>query len=322
MKPTIRFLAVTLLACLVSFAHAATATVINVVVGHHPAYVDLNNSIGRVYVANVADKTISVMDGNTFRIIDTIALGGRPSGLSSDPVTNRFYVSVPGGVAVYDGSDALLTTIAISGTPTVLAFNAAPNRLYVQDSANAQVHVVDGVSDTVIADLPVPNRGNGIAVDHANNVIYVSTSSVTGGSVLVFDGVSNQLVNTFTLPGNPSFSYLAFDAREGEANALYAITRSAGRSGFVALDASTGALLDTVPNLGNPGSGLAIRGRREALTNDGKGKMYVLNSCCPTVSESVNVGKNPAGMALARGPGWVFIANSGGNTVSVVEGFI
>jgi len=50
--------------------------------------------------------------------------------------------------------------------------------------------------------------------------------------------------------------------------------------------------------------------------------MYVLNSCCPTVSESVNVGKNPAGMALARGPGWVFIANSGGNTVSVVEGFI
>ena len=31
--------------------------------------------------------------------------------------------------------------------------------------------------------------------------------------------------------------------------------------------------------------------------------MYVLNSCCPTVSESVNVGKNPAGMALARGPG-------------------
>jgi len=139
--------------------------------------------------------------------------------------------------------------------------------------------------------------------------------------VLVFDGATNQLINTFTLPGNPSFSYLAFDAREGEVNELYAITRMGSRSSFVALDASTGTLLNTVPNLGNPGAVLAIPGRREALTNDGKARMYVLNSCCPAVNTWANVGKNPAGMALAWGMGWVFIANSGGNTVSVVEGF-
>src|SRR5437660_7123172 len=67
-------------------------------------------------------------------------------------------------------------------------------------------------------------------------------------------------------------------------------TRSLARRGGLASwhwTTSTGALLDTVPNLGNPGPGSPFVGEEKLLPTDGKGKMYVLNSCCPTVSESV-----------------------------------
>ena len=47
----------------------------------------------KLYVANNGDNTISVIDGRTNQVINTIKVGNNPSGVSVNPNTNIIYVT-------------------------------------------------------------------------------------------------------------------------------------------------------------------------------------------------------------------------------------
>src|SRR5450755_5140607 len=177
--------------CLASFA-SAFSTLETFKVGRQPTHIGVNIPTNRVYVDNVLDHTVSVIDLNVGKVIATVPLASKPAGLAVNQATNLFYVSVKGGVAVYDGADnSLITTIAMSGMPSmpsIIAINPDTKRIYVQDSADSEVHVIDAVSNQVIAELPVSHPGNGIAIDRTTNQVFVSSASPSGGSVSVFDG--------------------------------------------------------------------------------------------------------------------------------------
>src|SRR5450755_2522108 len=244
--------------CLASLASAGILQTFKV--GRQPTHIGVNIPTNRVYVGNV---------------IATVPLASKPAGLAVNQATNLFYVSVKGGVAVYDGADnSLITTIAMSGMPSmpsIIAINPDTKRIYVQDSADSEVHVIDAVSNQVIAELPVSHPGNGIAIDRTTNQVFVSSASPSGGSVSVFDGSSNLLIKTLTLPGNPSFTYL--DTLNGfDLVYLYAITQPAGGGpySFSVVDTSSGALVNQVQLQGTPGGVIALGvSTSEAITNDG-----------------------------------------------------
>src|SRR5450755_1414480 len=261
--------------CLASLASAGILQTFKV--GRQPTHIGVNIPTNKVYVDNVRDHTVSVIDLNVNKVTATVPLASKPAGLAVNQATNRFYVSVKGGVAVYDGIDnSLITTIAVSGTPSIIAisaepFNADTTRIYVQDSADNEVYVIDAVSNQVIAELPVSHPGNGIAIDRTTNQVFVSSASPSGGSVSVFDGSSNLLIKTLTLPGNPSFTYL--DTLNGfDLVYLYAITQPAGGGpySFSVVDTSSGALVNQVQLQGTPGGVIALGvSTSEAITNDG-----------------------------------------------------
>jgi YVTN family beta-propeller protein len=306
--------------CLASFA-SATTNLQTFTVGRQPTHIGVNIPTNKVYVDNVLDNTVSVIDLNIGQVTATVPLASQPAGLAVNQAINRYYVSIQGGLAVYDGADnSLMTTIAVSGTPSVIAINPDTKRIYVQDSADNEVHVIDGVSNQVIAELPVSHPGNGIAINRSSNQIFVSSASFSGGSVSVFDGSSNLLINTLTLPGNPSFTYLSSLDRF---NYLYAITQPAGGGtySFSVVDGSSGALLNQIPLQGKPGGVIALGpATLEAITDDGISKVDFMNQNDTKIHCKVQVGHGPAGIATFAV--WrdieMVVANRLDNTVSLL----
>jgi YVTN family beta-propeller protein len=310
--------------CLASLASAGILQTFKV--GRQPTHIGVNFPTNRVYVDNVLDNTVSVIDLSVNKVTATVPLASKPAGLAVNPATNRFYVSVKGGVAVYDGVDnSLITTIVVSGNPSIIAMNPNNKNIYVQDSADNEVHVIDTDSDEVIAELPVSHPGNGIAFDPTTNQVFVSSASPSGGSVSVFDGSSNLLINTLTLPGNPSFTYL--DTLKGFGFLyLYAITQPAGGGpySFSVVDTSSGALVNQIPLQGTPG-GVIAEGisNEEAITNDGMSKVDFMHQNETKIHCKEQVGRGPAGMAIIAP--WfnaeMVVANRLDNTVTLVGGF-
>lgn len=90
----------------------------HVPVSPFPEGVAFNTATGRIYVAgegnkdNNADeddrgKTITVVDGQTFAVLGTLAVGAGPNGVEADPNLRRVYVAVEDSNAVVEIADAV-----------------------------------------------------------------------------------------------------------------------------------------------------------------------------------------------------------------------
>ena len=105
-------------------------------------------------VANVGDKTMSVIDGSTNTVLGKpIPVGkgtqdGALVGMAVNPTTNRLYVvnGLDSTVSVIDGStNAVLgSPIPVGGIAREIGVNPVTNRLYVANYADDTVSVIDG----------------------------------------------------------------------------------------------------------------------------------------------------------------------------------
>jgi hypothetical protein len=127
-------------------------------------------------------------------ISDTIPLGKEGGGVAVDVATNRLYVAVLGQIKVYDATThAPITTIPLPQNYSAcydLAVNPATNRIY---AAGFRTYVVDGNSNTVLANLDVPT--NEVVVNPTTNRVYladiVNYPYTSPYVVRVLDGATN-----------------------------------------------------------------------------------------------------------------------------------
>jgi YVTN family beta-propeller protein len=61
-------------------------------VGNYPLGIAFNPRNGYLYVANVSDDTVSIIDGTTNTAVDAIRVGSSPRGVTYDPRTGNMYV--------------------------------------------------------------------------------------------------------------------------------------------------------------------------------------------------------------------------------------
>src|SRR5450631_4819976 len=88
--------------CLASLASAGILQTFTV--GRQPTHIGVNIPTNKVYVDNVLDNTVSVIDLNIGQVTATVPLASQPAGLAVNQAINRYYVSIQGGLAVYDGA--------------------------------------------------------------------------------------------------------------------------------------------------------------------------------------------------------------------------
>jgi YVTN family beta-propeller protein len=94
-------------------------------VGSFPRGVDVNSTTNRIYVTNVNDNNVSVIDGGTNTVITT-PVGSNPSGIGVDSLTNKIYVANVFGnsVSVISGfSKSVIATVTVGSTPFGIGVN-------------------------------------------------------------------------------------------------------------------------------------------------------------------------------------------------------
>ena len=91
----------------------------------------------------------------------------------------------------------MITDIPIASGSSIglqgLAVNPVTNRIYASDADNGQYIVIDGQSNTVIAQVPVASQPGGIAANPKTDRIYVVGTGFPG-LIMVFDGATNTQV--------------------------------------------------------------------------------------------------------------------------------
>src|SRR5205807_10089125 len=94
-------------------------------VGKLPYLLGLNTQTNKIYVPNNGDGAISVIDGGTNTVTNTITVGGSPFGVAVNPVTNTIYVAnYDHATVVIDGATNTVTNSITVGTyPLGVAIN-------------------------------------------------------------------------------------------------------------------------------------------------------------------------------------------------------
>jgi YVTN family beta-propeller protein len=111
------------------------------------AYDPINH---RMYVANQADNTVSVIDTTTTPpsvINSPITVGEIPTGIAYDPINRNMYVTnqaIPGSVSVVDtNTNTEIDTITVGNQPLGLAYDTINHRIYVANSGEDTVSVIN-----------------------------------------------------------------------------------------------------------------------------------------------------------------------------------
>jgi len=186
-----------------------------------------------VYVVNINDDTVSVLDSATCNArhpagcppaAATLATGALPEFVLPDPATDTLYVtnlidntvSVLSGAACnatrHSGCRRLPPAIPLGGAPGMASVNAATHTVYVANQLTGKVQVINGVTCNarhpggcghIAASVKVGKAGMfgsdaiGVAVNQATNTIYVVNAGEGGNSVVrVISGAACNATHT------------------------------------------------------------------------------------------------------------------------------
>jgi YVTN family beta-propeller protein len=178
-------------------------------VGHAPYGIAVNQRDNTVYVANVVDGTLSVVNGSRCDAettvgcgdaVPTVAAGTRPGVLGVDQATDTVYVAdglfdfLPtASLAVIDGAGCngvntagcsqtpqFMTT---GGTPVGLAIDEASDTVYVTSIIDSDTNVFDGSTCNSVAsrgcgqtpvEVPTGGWSAGVALNSRTHTVYVA----------------------------------------------------------------------------------------------------------------------------------------------------
>jgi prepilin-type N-terminal cleavage/methylation domain-containing protein len=206
-------------------------------VGNRPEDVAVDSLANRVYVTNVDDGTVSVLDGVSDTVIDTVTVGvmsSQTNGFVEVSALHKAYVMTSAGVAIIDGTDpknsdgnpatnAVQTVAFAQSSSRRLGVNPANNEVYVTATNSTTVKVISGTSDAVVATVTVPSIGSAkttnFTFDKTTNMVYTPTASgieAINGATHVASAVAGGPISLAGI-GGP----LAIDEAAGAKGKLY-----------------------------------------------------------------------------------------------------
>ncbi|MGA2373256.1 MAG: hypothetical protein ACLPPV_09480 [Candidatus Korobacteraceae bacterium] len=268
-----------------------TGNTSNVTVGVFPSSVAVNSTTNRIYVANKcgsdpscqSNGTVSVIDGTSNSVIDTITAGLYSRAVAVNQVTNRVYVSNgnSNNMTVIDGStDTVIDTITGLNQPGGgIAINSLTNTIYVGNPGSNYVTVIDGATDNT-TNVTVGNNPGGVQADPVTNMIFVVNKN--DDTVSVIDGASNTVVQTVpvgTTPDGPNV--------DTPTNKIY--VANAGNNTVMMIDGVTYAT--TTVNVGTQPEGASVNGvtNRIYVPNYGSNNVSVIAGASAAPLQFVSV---------------------------------
>ncbi|BBD07178.1 YncE family protein [Desulfovibrio ferrophilus] len=165
--------------------------------------VELASSL--IFVSNVADASLTVIDRSLSRVVGSIAVGSAPMGLVSSPDGTCLYVASHGGrcISVVDvAAGHVVDTFGNLGrAPTELAISQDGELLFAVNPASDSVTVIETATGQPVRVVDVGRNPGGIVFDADRNRVYVANTG--SGTLSVIDGNTLQVVRTVTVGQAP-----------------------------------------------------------------------------------------------------------------------
>ena len=172
---------------------------------------DINPVTNKLYITKYYDGIIQVVDLNTSTITN-VAVGNSPYDVVCDPVNNRAYVSLSNSSTVQVKVINTLTNTVIGtifgtsfGSFTSLALDIPNNKLYIANAGPNTINVASVATISASMSSTTTRMGGvplGMAVDSANNRLYVGYTNTTGSYIRIINTTDMTTIADVDLVGN------------------------------------------------------------------------------------------------------------------------
>ncbi len=273
-------------------------------VGVYPTAVAYDSGTHEVFVVNPDGGTLSVISDSSDSVTHTVSgLSFTPFGLAYDSGKGEMFVSESslsgGGVEIIPDSSYTVSHTINNGGGYGMAYDSSQGYIYV---CAGIISVISDNSDSIIANVTNIAEYGSCVYDSGNHDIYATPQE--GVNVYVISDKTNEVTKTITVasdpyqpPGNP-----AYDPAKGR---IY-VTNSTDVSVISDSNNAIYTVIHNVGTLSSPPGNLVYVGNGEIICSNGA----VISDKTNTVTATLNVGTNPAGIAYDSGTGQIFVTNS------------
>jgi len=172
-----------------------------------PQGITVDSESNRIYVSNVGDNTITVIDGETQKPITKVIVNNSPQTIGFQPVTKKLY-----GVSPVDDTVFVVDTtkdsyplkiIPVGKQPRSLAFNTITNRIYISNATDSSITVIDGTSDKIVSTISLQAGGfpSVLSVNTELNKVY--STAYGSDSISVINAETNTVEKEIKVGQNP-----------------------------------------------------------------------------------------------------------------------
>lgn len=135
----------------------------------------------KIYVTNMGDNAVAVVDVESRKVERTFPSGGEsPINIVSDG--NRLFVTnqKSGTVTVLDKDGTLIKSIETGAGAIGIVYDPIKNRIYSANRQTGTTTVIDATSYEVLADLPTGSAPNHVKIDPKTGAAYVINKTKGG----------------------------------------------------------------------------------------------------------------------------------------------
>jgi YVTN family beta-propeller protein len=175
----------------------------------------------RLYVAELGNNSIGIVDLKARRVIRTVAGFDEPQGIAYEPTTDTLYVANggDGSVRVFSGADfAPLGAIALGKDADNVRVDREARRVYVGYGDGA-LAVIDSATRKRIADIPLKGHPESFQLDPAGDRIFVNVPDA--GHIAVVSREAKRSVTTWATGSLRANYPLALDAEPGRVISVF-----------------------------------------------------------------------------------------------------
>ena len=248
----------------------------------------------RMYVANQAGSTVSVINTITNTVIDT------------DPNT-------PG-----------INPIPVGDGPTFLAYDPVHQRIYVTNQIDSTVSVIDTITNTVIDTdpntpginpIPVGGGAFAIAYDPVHNRMYITNLTVPNSTIYVIDTNTMAVIDTIMIQAQ--LSGIEYDP----VHQWMYVSNYVDANVVIVIDTNTNAVIGNPIPVGEGPNGMAFDpvNQRIYVAHDRDDTVYVINTNTNTVVDKIFVGSETTNIAYDPINQRMYATHNADNVVSEID---
>ena len=289
----------------VSAFDPAKAVAKSVKVGSEPVALAIDESTNRIYVANNASGSVSVIDGANDIVVATVNVGSLPYVLAVNPVTNKIFVSntFKDDITLIDGATNGTTTIK-AGSADSIVIDTKQDRAYLTSWEGTSLTALTS-KPAIVGQIPMGGMHLwGVALEEAAGKVYVTRAG--NAQLSVVDEASGGVTNIATGATPCAVAVNPASSR------IYVVNHDDDT--VTVIDAAYGKALTTV-KVGKKPQGIALdaKANRIYVANVHGDSVSVIDGARNEVIDTLRTGRNPYALAVDQNTGKVYVTLEDGS---------